>query len=756
MLQVHGNEVVNSRYLGKYDVSSSRMKMPRDNSDLNRLRTWIASKYVDRVWYMDGGDNNTTVVAPPKRDVQTAPPGRRKVIRDEQPQQEQQDLFGGGSWDAFASNEIANHTTTFDADFSNATVANDAAFQVDFGIQQQEPTKVNMPQEQKSDTDFAAFGCFNESNAMNLQKDVNSTNFDMTNQIAPNAHVQPQQMQPSFRANFEQANEAGPRKQQNMFDANFDRANQTASNAQILMQQTEPSFQANFDQVNAVSQQPQQNMFGDNFDQSNQTTQHVQSRQQQMQPEFHANSFDQSSQVTGQKLQQHISSANFNQLNQTHIQSQQHNTISTNSDQPIQAVSMINLQQQSMPFNANFEKLNQAASEMLNGPQNVAFDAGVDKVPVLENKHLNNVMPGNTAVTTNDMNYSANIHQNNTQMKPKIDTFANFENVIASNMPNEEQNVSIALSQFHGVSNISATNNNTTTLSAVMNQPYADIGNANGANEMVADQTLETSNISHDVKQPIAANPNAFGVTSEDYNTAFDAFEGLSLEPTPDLMGSDTCTNHAHPPVPGGGVDKSTKVQEIVIMLDNLSLNQLLQVHQFITSLSYPNNEAKTKNKPLAVSAAEVNTVAVGIPTQQKNMNVGVVDHNSEVPMQQFKPCSDSGMSQMHHIAMGSSTSSNINSGGAASSNDQSNNAQMGMSGTSVFNPTMTADYQGAMNLNIQHPLHQPVSEMNQVVVTGMSSNIQKDLSEMQSSNSLLSETQLPPVEKEGNPFDMY
>ena len=653
--------------------------MPRDNSDLNRLRTWIACKYVDRVWYVEDEGDDATAVAPPKRDVQTAPPGRRKIIHDEQPQQ---DLFGGGSWDAFASNENANHNSTFHADFGSASVANDATFQADFGVQQQ-PTMVDMPREQKLEADFAAFGSFDQSsnviNQQEQQTDMFNANYDLNlpNQAVPNAQIRQQQMQPSFQTNFEQVNEIGPQGgQQNMFEANFDQVNQTAPNAQILQQQIQPSFQANFGQMNDISQQ-QQNIFSDNnFDPSNQTAVNLRTQQHQTQPPFQA-SFDQSAQVTSQQLQQNMFSANFDQLSQTN-----------------------NMQSQQQKMITNFD----------------------------------------------------------------------HNHTIPSNMPNDTQNVPTAISQSHGA-NVAPLNTNTTPPSPVIKQPTA-VGNANYTNESSANQTPDTSNISHEFQQPIAVNPNAFGVADKDKNSAFDAFEGLSLEPTPGLMERFETDNYASttlvpPPVPDTGVEKSTKVQEITIMLDKLSLNQLSQVHQFIMSLSCPENAATTKSNLLADSAEEMKSMVGGIPTQMK-LDEGSTNHNKQVPMQQYEQCSHSGMPQMQHMGMGPSTTSIVNgngitnpgmsivTGGATSSSNQSHNNQMGVSGTSASNPTLTLAYQGAMNFNSQKPSQLPASGMGQMQVNRMGSNMTKDLSAMQSSTSRVSESMLPPIEKEGNPFDTY
>lgn len=705
MLQQGGNEIVNGRYLAKYNSNEvrGRMRMPSNNSDLNALRSWIQYKYVDKIWFMDDGSGSTNAGKVPEApaEVQTAPPGRRKIINaPQQQQQPQEDLFGGG-WDAFGEVQAAPVPPTNDfADFGAPAVAspvdNNASFQADFGSQQ--PTMVNMPPQQQQP--FEA-------------------NFDQQPRFQANFDQQPQQ-QSMFDANFNQAsqNQQQIQQQQNQqmqstFQANFDQPNQMNGHTQ---QQMQPSFQANFDQPSQLQQQQMQPSFQANFDQSNQMNGHA---QQQMLPSFQAN-FDQASNQANQVVN---SFGNFD-TNQNSMRQDQANVVQqgmftanfdqtqTHMNQTAPATKVQPAQQQPNMFNANFNVSSQTAPTM-NGPKPASFSVNFDQP--------NNAMMNEGMSTLNVQ------QQITTGMNQSTDQMGEFNQADVS-QSNSQTNVQQS------------------------NMGVAQISNVTPANQ----PSISSDSMSN------AMNPNAFRSIDDDKKSAFDAFEGLSLEPSPGLMEKswaddaassdlpappmlgDSDANNNHLTVCDDAV-KSAKVQEISTMLKGLSLEHLLEVQKCINSLSHV--AVSSQGSLLADSAAQMKRIVGADLPQQMMANIGANGHDEQTT-QQFQQNLNPGIAQMQPIDMDSAANPQITLTNNGRMNGFMNQQPMGVGSSmpSSMNENQSVTQMpitkgGVMDFNNQ--------QATQSQTVGMGSDASNDIPEVPTSA-------LPPVEKEGNPFDMY
>eukprot|EP00956_Cyclotella_meneghiniana_P007407 scaffold10109_cov42-Cyclotella_meneghiniana.AAC.1 len=731
--------------------------MPTNNSDLNALRNWITYKYVDKIWFQEDVDGSAKVkesVVEAPNEVQTAPPGRRKIIQD-QPQQQQQsqenDLFGGG-WDAFdSSNAPAAVTPAFQADFGSAPVSSNA-FQADFGSQQQ-PTMVNMPPTQQQP--FEA-------------------NFDQAQQ-----NLQPQQpVQSSFEANF----------------ASFDQGG--APHVQNQQQHAQPSFQANF---GAPSSQPQPS-FQANFDPS------PQSQQPQQQSMFHAN-FDQVTQpAPSQTQQQNMFNANFGQMQQTNVQTQQqpnpprdsqqeNTTFDAKFDQsPMQASQQNNsnvMMNQGTNGFGNFDQTNQNNQIQMQQSHlqpmtqsNVMMSQGTNNYGdfsannLQQNNNMNmqhpNIMNMNqgmnhfgkmdqSSVGANQNNLKEVQSDNVATMNQGMNNFGNFDQGFNTNSQQEASHQHL---QQQGVANANTPQMSVNSMQGpVTKDLQGSTGSYNESSQEVTDQILTSS----EGNQQSTINSNAFRSVDDERKSAFDAFDGLSLEPTPNAMEStgevESTTTPSYmtsPPMPnpslgntnaGDDQTKSIKLQETAMMLKNLSLEQLLQVQHYIVSL-----ESSDGSAPSGVESSvhmNMNDTMGDIQTQQNISERDTMGFN-QTTVQQFQHTPE--LSQMQSLGPSSNIQSNLN--GKSTSNFEvamsngstmhSNKQQMGfnmqssMNGApnSGHNPTIAKE--GAMNINSHHQYQQPLSNG-----MGQMHGVTPD-------PTVVSAPTLPPVEKEGNPFDMY
>lgn len=604
-LQQGGNELVNRKYLAKYNSTEVRggIRMPSSNSDLNALRSWIQYKYVDKIWYgCDGsGSNNSSGAPEAPVEVQTAPPGRRKIINDVSTQlQPQEDLFGGG-WDAFGETPASPAPAAHDAtDFDTVAVSspkasNNASFHADFGNQQ--PTAVHIPQQEPFETNF--------------DQPQFKTIFDQPQQFNPVNHNQRQnqQQQPSFHADFDQL----IRTQRPDFDSNL-------MNGQ-LQQQIEPSFEANFDHV--------QNLATDGF-----------------------GNF-----ITNQ------SNTKNNLIDQQH--------------------SFCNSDQKNMQPYANFNQ------------------------------------------TSTQLNQTAIVQAQYTQPQLTMPT-------VTMSLSANNANV-----QSQGVSNNFGSFNQAGVQSVQPNQGLSNIGKSDQAApdgpQMIAAVSGPDMSASNEAEQ-VHTYPTAFtstaidsiGLRDADKKSAFDAFDGLSLGPSLGLTEKSWADDAAAtlggppPPVHGDSNDTSAnttaKLQETTMMLQNLSLEQLLQVQEFIFSLFSPDNY-----NSLADSATETKRMTEAVPKlhMSNECSVGHNLHVGEIPVS----------TQMPSIGMGSNMAANPEK-------NMMNVNQKSMETGS----TMRSNVSSIPAIKIGSPSFNDQVQASDDVVEAPKANLGN----------------LPPVEKEGNPFDMY
>jgi hypothetical protein len=138
------NDQINALYLAGYNATNERMRPPADNMNQQHLRTWIKSKYVDKVWYKNNGGSGTHAGGgaqqPQQRGTtnqqqqqQQSSYGQPTVVQI--PPKQEQDLFGGFSsspqptapqplnandpWDAFGGSS-SNKSEAFPADFGSS------------------------------------------------------------------------------------------------------------------------------------------------------------------------------------------------------------------------------------------------------------------------------------------------------------------------------------------------------------------------------------------------------------------------------------------------------------------------------------------------------------------------------------------------------------------------------------------------------------------------------------------------------------
>ncbi|KAL7480067.1 hypothetical protein ACHAW6_005774 [Cyclotella cf. meneghiniana] len=214
-------------------------------------------------------------------------------------------------------------------------------------------------------------------------------------------------------------------------------------------------------------------------------------------------------------------------------------------------------------------------------------------------------------------------------------------------------------------------------------------------------------------------NPNAFRSVEEDKLSAFDAFEGLSLEPTPVLMESSEANSGVAGVMSHGGDSsgqgmadsmahmhdalKMAKLQETVMMLHYLSVEQLIQVQQSIAS--FVSIEHDTMSHSCSGGAMNGQGITGSNPVQHPVSGMGSV----------------------------------------------------GLNGMVSSNPNMSMPMGGAIHFDGQPsmPQFQQFSSQ-QIQPMGMGINMQNDKMPEPSATNFSVPAALPPVEKEGNPFDMY
>eukprot|EP00569_Conticribra_weissflogii_P005781 CAMPEP_0171336666 /NCGR_PEP_ID=MMETSP0878-20121228/6177_1 /TAXON_ID=67004 /ORGANISM="Thalassiosira weissflogii, Strain CCMP1336" /LENGTH=940 /DNA_ID=CAMNT_0011838167 /DNA_START=115 /DNA_END=2937 /DNA_ORIENTATION=- len=564
-----GNEAVNAKYLANYDPRRERLKPPHDNNDLQLLRAWIQRKYIDKSWLDKSKVESTEArkpAAPPKSAAGPSRPASSKSQSSKRsslpkvgsPTSPPEDLFGfdsfppasapapDASWDAFggsASNQTATQSTrqpaTFQSDFggmNNVPPVSPApppapAFQADFGNFSQ-PTMVSLPP--------AGQLAINQQTVQ--QQQPFQTNFGPT--PVGNHTQSPQQ---SFRANFDEAAINNQPQQQNQqpYQAN-------SNNNSTQLQNTEsPVMQGNNDMSFGQFPQQQNNMqsgfanFGSVQNQQGQMPQ--QQQQNQIQP--HQSEFaDFGSMQAGQVPKLHVPQNN-GQSGYGNLGPAQHQQ----TQLPLQQQQQQNQMQPQQSTFADFGSL----------------PAGQGTTLPEENYEAPSGFGSFGSVQQQRGQVPEQLQQ--TQMQSQQSAFADFSSVQSGQgigsqtMPTQEMtttgrggvsNVSIHQQPDHqngqiGLANIRLANEqNGQESGAVMAQQQSFGSNNDNASFVSNTKQIETiqssgaapsrgtmndskpveENGASDQQSKMSVNLNAFR-SSDDKKDAFDAFDGLSLEP---------------------------------------------------------------------------------------------------------------------------------------------------------------------------------------------------------------------------------
>eukprot|EP00956_Cyclotella_meneghiniana_P014068 scaffold20874_cov48-Cyclotella_meneghiniana.AAC.1 len=225
--------------------------------------------------------------------------------------------------------------------------------------------------------------------------------------------------------------------------------------------------------------------------------------------------------------------------------------------------------------------------------------------------------------------------------------------------------------------------------------------------------------------------------TGEVESTAPPSYMTSSPMPNPSLGNTNA----------GDDQTKSIKLQETAMMLNNLSLEQLLQVQHYIASL-----ESSDGSAPSGVESSvhmNMNGTMGNIQTQQNISERDSMGFN-QTTVQQFQHTPE--VSQMQSLGPSSNIQSNLNGKSTMSNGStmHSNKQQMGFNMQSSMNGAQNSGHnptianEGAMNINSHHQFQQPLPNG-----MGQMHGVTPD-------PTVVSAPTLPPVEKEGNPFDMY
>ncbi|KAL9179299.1 hypothetical protein ACHAXT_008589 [Thalassiosira profunda] len=598
-----GNEAVNAHYLARYS-SSDRMKQPQNNNDLQHLREWIRMKYTDKYWSEDRGGRGGASKAGGKKPK--AKGERRKVMpkAKESPKQTAPapvaDPFG---FDDIASNSAAANDASWDA-FGGSTRNSAAAFDADCGGMQNTapaPDPVPAPPVSAPATAFQPdFGNFGQPQQPTMVA-MPPPGPPAAPQQIPTQPPPPEQMQPAFPANFGQA----------------------------------PATQAPAPQQQMQIPQPGQMQQGGFANFSQQKQPQIQQQQPQMQQQGFAN-FP-SAPAPQQQIQPHMTTQPAMQQMQP------------------QQTGMANQQSGGMGFGQAPQQMQmqmqQQGSNVSNGSNN---QSGFVQPPQQQMQPQMATQPGQT-------------------MQVQQPGMSQPEQQVG--MPQPSQPFQSNLQQGAGA----------------MSQQGSAVSSSNGqpvAGQAAMGTTSEASLPSTETESA-AVNPNAFYSADDDRKSAFDAFDGLSLEPTPAAYGSSAAseaiapatapkkknlnfapfhegqkviynnsegaamatiakvhyddelhpyytinlngrekqTDDAHLSLPGESSQNAavatngsaTVLQETVSMLQKLNPQQLMQIQQFVATMLSGSNQqaAPTSGQPL-----QMNTANNPQPQQQQQLDI--------------------------------------------------------------------------------------------------------------------------------------
>uniref|UniRef100_A0A7S2PP83 Arf-GAP domain-containing protein n=1 Tax=Skeletonema marinoi TaxID=267567 RepID=A0A7S2PP83_9STRA len=580
-----GNEAVNAKYLARYDPRMDRLKAPHNNNDMQLLRAWIKKKYIDKAWCeRDAAVANNGAATKKSSSSSSKSSSRRKPKTTSAPvppvaaatTPAAADPFGfdsiapsaaanNSSWDAFGA-APAPPPANFQADFGNMNGTSSAppppvaappaaptmpAFQADFGGMNgtTTATPTHQPPAPASTPFQANFG----------------NNFSQPTMVS----MPPPSMMPPPPPPQGQPQQMQPMPQQQPGQGNFV---QTPTGNQ---QQQQP-FQANFNQgmMQPPQQQPvQQSPFQANFDQGQMMQQHqVQQQQQQQQPPASASAsgfrtnFDQLSQngmmsANQQQQPQQSLQANFGETMAHQKQQQQPTQMNVG---PAQTQVTMNQQSGGMNF-GQFQEQQQKQHQQMGIDQQVGMDTNQQMPPVPQ-------QPASVNVQSNGSAIASQIPENQPQ-QPHQELQPEAINPNAFQPADDKKD---AFSAFDSLS-LEPTNSRggtKTPVREVVEKP----------------KNLQFSKFKEG--QQVVYTNSQGSVVAVIQKVHFDD----ELEPfyTINQNGREKQTDDAHLSLPNETIQNqpnkpsdqsSAKLEETAAMLKDLSESQLLEVQQFIASL---------------------------------------------------------------------------------------------------------------------------------------------------------------------------
>mmetsp|Transcript_23669 Transcript_23669/g.56027 ORF Transcript_23669/g.56027 Transcript_23669/m.56027 type:complete len:976 (+) Transcript_23669:254-3181(+) len=637
-----GNEAVNARFLARYDAGTS-MPMPRE-SELDAIRTWIRTKYIDRKWCErgspsgDSGGGTRSNNRSAKTAVKSSDRGsnsRRQIMPSTKPAAAPapaapaEDLFGfdtvapskepasqsDSHWDAFGgSMQNQQSAPTFQADFGNAppaaqssAPADSATFEADFGNSAQQPTMVAMPTARQTIVQPAFDANFNRTPTTPQQQSQSTDGFADFPPQTQQCAAQP--VQPNGFANFSPQEQTQPQSDgfASFSHSNLDSHSMSSRAGISVPSPNTQGQQTNSRQYSQPTGQPQ----------TNAPTQIQAANTVQMPPQ-QTDQVPQNPMQQQQQQQQPSTQLNFGQFP---VQSHQQNQASFESAASFQNQPKLSQGQaiQAGTF-ANFQ--GHGASQQT--PTNTQFFAQSQVPPSQDFSSFSPSQPS----------------QSSTQTEP-------------------QQNMQLTAQGGQGGTTQPSELNLNQTANAVSNGSSNTV--ALPTENVTTSLPDEPSSAAVEDEANIETNPNAFRPADESKKSAFDAFDNLSLEPSPslagfaapagtynkqqlkqsmfaegqtvvytnsdgsthatvksvhyddelkpyytiDLGGRERQTDDTHLALPGDVAatsnDDSAVLQKTVSMLQSMNSEQLLQVQQFIQSLTKQSDMASGVNDGTAV-----------------------------------------------------------------------------------------------------------------------------------------------------------
>eukprot|EP00984_Skeletonema_dohrnii_P002962 scaffold1009_cov116-Skeletonema_dohrnii-CCMP3373.AAC.5 len=798
-----GNEAVNAKYLARYDPRMDILKAPHNNNDMQLLRAWIKKKYIDKAWCeRDAAVANNNGAATKKSSSSSSKSSSRRKPKTTSAAPAPPaaaattpvaaDPFGfdsiapsasvnNSSWDAFGA-APAPPPANFQADFGNMNGTSSApplpppaaappaaptmpAFQAEFGGMNGTTTATpttHQPPAPASTPFQANFG----------------NNFSQPTMVSmpppsmmppPPPQGQPQQMQPMpqqqqqpGQGNFVQT-PTGNQQQQQPFQANFN---------QGMMQPTQQQ------QQQQQQQQPvQQTPFQANFDQGQMMQQHQVQQQQQPPASASASGFQ----------------ANFDQVSQNGMMS------ATQQQQP----------QQSFPSTQQQQQPQQSFPSSQQQQPQQSFQANFGETMAQQQQPTQmNVGPAQTQVTMNQQSGGMNFGQFQEQQQKQHQQMGSDQQTgMGTNqqMPTVPQQPASMNVQANGSANALQIPENQPQQLHQELQPEAINPNAfqpaddnKDAFSAFDSLSLEPTNSRGGTKTPVrevVEKPKnlQFSKFKEGQQVVYTNSQGSvvaviqkvhfddELEPfyTINLNGREKQTDDAHLSLPNETIQNqpnkpsdqsSAKLKETAAMLKDLSESQLLEVQQFIASLQ--SSAQPTPMLSMGMVQQEQNNDAMnhsqqqmgGMSYQQKGStpihNQNAVAQENSMPPPQMASFQQT--NQMQGMAS--------NMGGIPTQmNAQQPMMQQQQQPTQMYAQQQPAQVQGMGNTGVpqltmqQQPMMSNAGSAqaqqqvpNPSMMQSMGAQPYAPSPTMAPTATAPPPNNLAPVEKEGNPFDVY